>query len=220
MRSRNSSLSLFLMLALILALVMPNLALAQADGPGEVVADGLNGPMGVLVDPDGNVWVIDSGLGGDQPVEVVNPETESMSEATMGNTARIVKVSAEDGAMTTEALVASALVAPEPVVPEPEAPEPQIAEPEIAEPEGSETEVAVTEEPVAAPEQAPAAEVPPQVALWRAIAAKFPEAPSNAEMVVMIEELLTGLYGEAAPDAAQVEAKGDEVSQGGWRRLA
>ncbi|MCB9161012.1 MAG: ScyD/ScyE family protein [Caldilineaceae bacterium] len=107
MRSRHSSLSLFLMLALVLALVMPNVAMAQADGPGEVVADGLNGPMGVLVDPDGNVWVIDSGLGGDQPMEVVNPETESMSEATMGNTARIVKVSAEDGAMTDVATVPS-----------------------------------------------------------------------------------------------------------------
>ncbi|MEZ4584067.1 MAG: ScyD/ScyE family protein, partial [Caldilineaceae bacterium] len=91
----------------VLALVMPNVAMAQADGPGEVVADGLNGPMGVLVDPDGNVWVIDSGLGGDQPMEVVNPETESMSEATMGNTARIVKVSAEDGAMTDVATVPS-----------------------------------------------------------------------------------------------------------------
>ncbi|NJN84965.1 MAG: SnoaL-like domain-containing protein, partial [Caldilineaceae bacterium] len=37
------------------------------------VAEGLNGPMGVLVDPDGNVWVIDSGIGGDQPLAALNP---------------------------------------------------------------------------------------------------------------------------------------------------
>ena len=39
------------------------------------IAGGFNGPMGVLVDPDGNVWVIDSGLGGDTEVEWHNPDT-------------------------------------------------------------------------------------------------------------------------------------------------
>jgi hypothetical protein len=37
------------------------------------VATGLNGPQGVLVGPDGNVWVIDSGVGGDQEIRQHEP---------------------------------------------------------------------------------------------------------------------------------------------------
>jgi sugar lactone lactonase YvrE len=55
--------------------------------------------MGVLLDPDGNIWVIDSGTGGDTTVEVVNPETGEKTTAQIGDTARVVMVTA-DGAQT------------------------------------------------------------------------------------------------------------------------
>jgi sugar lactone lactonase YvrE len=84
------------MLALLL-LALPLIAYAQAEG--EVVAEGLNGPMGILLDPDGNIWVIDSGTGGDTAVDVVNPETGEKTTAQMGDTARVVMV-APDGAQS------------------------------------------------------------------------------------------------------------------------
>jgi len=47
----------------------------------------------LYVDADGNVWVIDSGLGGDEEVQYINVETEELEPAAFGNSARIVKVS-------------------------------------------------------------------------------------------------------------------------------
>jgi hypothetical protein len=46
--------------------------------PGQrwsLIATGFNGPQGILVDADGNVWVIDAGVGGDMEMPFVNPET-------------------------------------------------------------------------------------------------------------------------------------------------
>ena len=43
-------------------------SVVQAQGGGETIATGLNSPMGVLVAPDGSVWVIDSGMGGDEEI--------------------------------------------------------------------------------------------------------------------------------------------------------
>jgi sugar lactone lactonase YvrE len=76
------------------------LAVANAqEATGKTVAKGLNGPMGVLVAEDGTLWVIDSGTGGEQTIEGTNPDTGEKITATVGDSARIVKVSA-DGTQT------------------------------------------------------------------------------------------------------------------------
>lgn len=97
------------LLALALTL-FPTLALAQAEG--EVIAEGLNGPMGVLLDPDGNVWVIDSGVGGETEVEVIDPNTGETTTALIGDTARIVMIT-PDGEQTEVATLPSLLIGQE-----------------------------------------------------------------------------------------------------------
>lgn len=83
---------------------------ASAQTP-EVVAGGFNGPMGVLVAPDGNIWVIDSGIGGDQELETTSPEGEQVT-AQIGDTARVVRVS-PDGTQTEVATLPSMLMGQE-----------------------------------------------------------------------------------------------------------
>ena len=73
------------------------------------IADGFNGPMGVLVDPDGNVWVIDSGLGGDTEVEWHNPGSGQVEPAMMGDSSRVVRIDA-DGEQTVAATLPSIAV--------------------------------------------------------------------------------------------------------------
>ncbi len=98
---------LWLVVLALVAAALPFGAVALAqDGP-EVIAEGLNGPMGVLVDPNGDIWVIDSGLGGEEALEVINPETGETLQGTLGNTSRIVKISAADGSMTEVASLPS-----------------------------------------------------------------------------------------------------------------
>jgi DNA-binding beta-propeller fold protein YncE len=66
--------------------------------PGmETVATGLNGPQGVLVDPDGNIWVVDAGLGGDEVITmtVEGEEGPEEAEASIGETAQLVKIDTE-----------------------------------------------------------------------------------------------------------------------------
>ena len=62
---------------------------------GETVASGLNGPMGLLIDPEGNLWVADSGVGGDEILEVIDLDGEKI-RVPFGNTARVIRV-APDG---------------------------------------------------------------------------------------------------------------------------
>lgn len=66
----------------------------EAPAPPEPVvwAEGLNGPMGVLVAPDGAVWVVDSGLGGDLTVRTPDPVTRQIVDASFGETSRIVRI--------------------------------------------------------------------------------------------------------------------------------
>ena len=78
---------------------------SAADG-GTVIATGFNGPMGILVAPDGSVWVIDSGIGGDQEFTMKNPETGEDTKVTFGETARVVQV-APDGKQTVAATLPS-----------------------------------------------------------------------------------------------------------------
>ena len=75
----------------------------------ETIATGFNGPQGVLVDADGNVWVIDAGLGGDTEVEWINPDSGQLETAMMGDTAQVVRIGA-DGEQTVEAMLPSVAI--------------------------------------------------------------------------------------------------------------
>jgi glucose/arabinose dehydrogenase len=58
---------IFVVLILVL-FVVPGLVVAQPPSQdiegGTIVASGFNGPQGITIDAEGNLWVIDSGLGG------------------------------------------------------------------------------------------------------------------------------------------------------------
>ncbi|MBX3010613.1 MAG: ScyD/ScyE family protein [Caldilineaceae bacterium] len=69
------------------------------------LAEGFNGPQGILVDPEGNVWVIDSGLGGEGELPFVAPGIGTVT-AQVGDSARVVKI-APDGSQTEVALLPS-----------------------------------------------------------------------------------------------------------------
>lgn len=87
------------MLAFVISVI--GLAVAQ-----EVVVDGLNNPMGVLVTPDGTIWVVDSGYGGDEEMQTPDPQTGETITATIGMTSAVVSV-APDGTRTVRALLPS-----------------------------------------------------------------------------------------------------------------
>jgi sugar lactone lactonase YvrE len=87
------------------------------DGPppmpeldGEIVMGGLNGPQGLYIDAEGNLWVIDSGVGGDETVEFYNVHILEPAPATFGNTSRIIRMS-PDGEQDVVALLPSIAVA-------------------------------------------------------------------------------------------------------------
>lgn len=87
----------FALLAVIF-IVLAGSGLAGAQPPvpeiegGEIVARNFNGPQGVIRDPEGNLWVIDSGVAGEETIPYVEVQTGELFETTMGPTARIVKV--------------------------------------------------------------------------------------------------------------------------------
>ena len=89
-------------------------SMEEAAPAPESFAGGLNGPMGVLVDPDGNVWVIDSGLGGEAEIDMINPETGEEMVVLTGDTARIVQIT-PDGSQTNVATLPSLLIEDETV---------------------------------------------------------------------------------------------------------
>lgn len=93
-------------LALVLSALLSFSGLALAQGC-EITGEGLNGPMGVLVDPDGNVWVTDSGVGGAQRIQALNPEAGSLVPATVGTSARLLRINAADGSMDEVAFLRS-----------------------------------------------------------------------------------------------------------------
>jgi len=83
--------------ALVLALSALTLAgavLAQetAGDTGVVVADGFNSPQGILVTRNGNIWVIDSGVGGINEASAVDPNTGEVVTAKVGNTSRVIQI--------------------------------------------------------------------------------------------------------------------------------
>lgn len=65
-------------------------------GTQSVVVEGLNTPLGVAVDAEGNIYAGDSGTGGDEVIGIApDPETGEEVEVTLGDTARILKVTPE-----------------------------------------------------------------------------------------------------------------------------
>jgi hypothetical protein len=100
MRRRQTRISL-IGLILVLALLATAGIAGAHDGPipasdGEVIADGFNGPQGVLVDGDGNVWVIDSGLGGEDDIKWISAETGEEVDAKVGDSAQVARINAAD----------------------------------------------------------------------------------------------------------------------------
>ena len=73
------------------------------------MADGFNAPQGILVDPDGNVWVIDSGVGGDEEVDFFNTQTLEQVVAPFGETTQVVRINA-DGSQDVVATLPSLLL--------------------------------------------------------------------------------------------------------------
>ena len=102
-------------LTLLILFAFPALAAAQSTPPviagRTIVASGFNGPQGITIDSDGSLWVIDSGLGGEEDVQFMSMETGQPVTTKMGPTARIVKVMPEGrqtDVATLPSLVASA----------------------------------------------------------------------------------------------------------------
>lgn len=95
MRSTSSLVSLLFALLLVVGFALP--ANAQdaplSAGDGVMVGDPgvLHGPMGVWFAQDGTLWVIDSGLGGDEGVPWISPEGQEIT-GMMGQTAQLVRI--------------------------------------------------------------------------------------------------------------------------------
>lgn len=103
--------TLLMMFALLLV-AFP--VLGQGDAPmpefdGEIVLEGLNGPMGLFVDSEGSLWVIDSGMGGSETMEMNDPVSFEVTTATFGETSQILKLSA-DGTKEVVAMLPSIAV--------------------------------------------------------------------------------------------------------------
>ncbi|MEM7032030.1 MAG: ScyD/ScyE family protein [Chloroflexota bacterium] len=73
---------------------------------GIVLGEGFNGPQGVLIDKQGSIWVIDSGIGGDDKIPFFSTQSMSEIEVGFGETARIVRIDA-DGTQTDIATLPS-----------------------------------------------------------------------------------------------------------------
>lgn len=54
-------------------------AFAQESGEGVVVAEGFDGPQGILVTRNGSIWVIDSGVGGIEETSAVSQILANLS---------------------------------------------------------------------------------------------------------------------------------------------
>lgn len=86
-------------------LVMADLPAQDVEG-GTVIASGFNGPQGITMDAEGNLWVIDSGLAGDEDIQYLSMETGEPFTTKIGPTAQIVTVS-PDGEQTVTASLPS-----------------------------------------------------------------------------------------------------------------
>lgn len=113
-----NKLSRFAVLTMLLASLFS--VVAAQDAPpmeldiegGEVIATGLNLPQGVLVAPDGNIWVIDSGVGGEDEVLFQAPGAPEAAPSPFGNSARVLVVT-PDGEQTVFANLPSVVAGQE-----------------------------------------------------------------------------------------------------------
>lgn len=74
-----------------------------------IVAEGLNGPAGVLVDSEGVLWIADAGTGGAEQLSGTTPGTNQPITFTWGETARIIRVD-PDGTTTDVAMLPSIMI--------------------------------------------------------------------------------------------------------------
>lgn len=99
---------------LLIVLVMAGMVMAQGGPPpmveldGEIIAEGLNAPQGVFVDSEGTLWIVDSGNGGDEMIEFIDPMTFEVIEAAFGETSRVLRL--VDGELEEVALLPSVAV--------------------------------------------------------------------------------------------------------------
>jgi len=81
---------------IILTLVLPALAQQMPPPPdlgdGQIVAGGLNGPQGVFVDAEGYIYVIDSGMGGEERVTFFNTQTYEPIPGRFGHTTVVMRL--------------------------------------------------------------------------------------------------------------------------------
>lgn len=111
MRSKRQISLISLILALSL-LLTAGIAAAHDGEPvpaadGEVIATGFNGPQGLLLDGDGNVWVIDSGLGGEGDIKWISGETGEEVDAKVGDSAQVARINAADNSVELIAALTS-----------------------------------------------------------------------------------------------------------------
>jgi len=94
----RKALLLLTALTLVLSLSVRNQQVA-AQEQYVVIADGLNGPMGLLMDDSGTVWVIEAGTGGETEAPFTDAQTGEAGTTQMGDTAQVITI-AGDGAKT------------------------------------------------------------------------------------------------------------------------
>ncbi|RME62099.1 MAG: ScyD/ScyE family protein [Caldilineae bacterium] len=106
---RTRSITIGLLIALILSIsggVVGAQGEVVAGADGEAIAQGFNGPQGILVDPNGDIWVIDSGMGGPDELPWITPEGEQVM-GQFGPSAQVARIAAADHAVTQVASLPS-----------------------------------------------------------------------------------------------------------------
>lgn len=94
--------------AVLMLLLILGFGLAFAQPQGEMVAQDLSAPMGLAIDDAGNVWVVDSGTGGDEEIMVIDNAAGAPAVGKFGSTSRVIRI-APDGTQTVVANLPSLL---------------------------------------------------------------------------------------------------------------
>jgi len=77
---------------------------------GEIFAEGFNGPQGVFVDSEGNLWVTENGVGGEGEIEFFNVNNYETVTGAVGDSARVTRI-APDGTQEVVANMVSVAAA-------------------------------------------------------------------------------------------------------------
>ncbi len=93
------NLSRLLAIIMLLSLLAAAAAQEGTTQEGTTIATDLNGPMGLTVDDEGNIWVVESGVAGDTTLEMADPQSGEPTTVTTGATSRIIRIS-PDGEQT------------------------------------------------------------------------------------------------------------------------